>query len=138
LLKPSQADESATTDARAIQAAGLEENPGRRTASATPSDLDVRRLAERLGEAFAARDLAAIGAVATLSAEADQAANPKPHWAELRALAAATGALGVAVSHSGSAVALLFAPDAAQDARRARDALREIGLTRPALFRPFG
>lgn len=114
------------------------DGPGRETASAAPSDLDVTDLAAGLTRAFADRDLEEIGRVATFSAEADQAQNPKPHWAEIMALAKETGALGVAVSHSGSAVALLFEPGESGAARAALAGLAEIGVSAPRLFRPFG
>lgn len=121
-----------------LLAVGGFDGPGRETALAVPSCLDVTELAARLATAFASRDLAEIGRVATLSAEADQAQNPKPHWAEIGVLAKETGALGVAVSHSGSAVALLFSPDVPDAATRAAWDLVEIGVVTPRLFRPFG
>ncbi len=119
-------------------AVGGFDGPGRKTAAADPSDLDVRELAARLAKAFAAGDLSEIGAIASASAESDQAKNPKPRWAEVKALAKETGALGVAVSHSGSAVALLFPPGAQAVTRRAAAGLDELGVRSTRLFRPFG
>lgn len=58
------------------------------------------------------RDLALLGWVATASAVLNQQFLPKPMFAELRALAAAAQALGVAVAHSGTVLSLLFDPDA--------------------------
>ena len=121
-----------------LLAVGGFDGQGRATAAVDPSTLDIRPLAARLAAAFISKDVSEIGAAATESAEADQATNPKPHWADLRIVSAETGASGVAVSHSGSAVALLFAPDRADDARRARSAMAEFGIAEPRLFRPFG
>ncbi len=121
-----------------LLAVGGFDGPSRQTAAASPSDLDVTELATRLARAFAARDLREIGAVATASAEADQALHPKPHWAEIKALAVEVRALGVAASHSGPAVALLLPPDADTRARRAVTGLMEIGVARAQAFRPYG
>lgn len=121
-----------------LLAVGGFDGPGRETRRADPSDLDVTDLASRLARAFADRDLAEIGRVAMASAEADQAKNPKPHWAEVRALSREAGALGVTVSHSGSAVALLFPWGEGGAARAAQAGLAEIGVAAPQLFHPFG
>lgn len=121
-----------------LLAVGGFDGPGRATIAAPPSDLDITELAGRLARAFATGDLSEIGAVATASAEADQAKHPKPHWAGIRTLAAETNALGVAVSHSGPAQALLFPPDAAENAHRAAAGLTEIGVAKAHVFRPYG
>ena len=50
------------------------------------------------------------------------------------ALAADRGALGLAVAHTGSALALLFAADRECAARAAAAALGDAGLDRPVVF----
>lgn len=55
-------------------------------------------------------DAAGVAQAATRSAELHQRIRPRPEWPALRAAAAAAGALGLAVAHSGTASALLFAP----------------------------
>ncbi|MEM9012015.1 MAG: propanediol utilization protein [Pseudomonadota bacterium] len=83
------------------------DGPGQRTDPADTAFPDATELFAALRHG---RDPAAIAKAATASAVANQARNPKPHWAELNAIAAAEGALGIAVAHTGSAVALLFPP----------------------------
>lgn len=105
--------------------------------STDPADLDFPDMADafaRLQDAFAARDAAAVAALATRSAEANQRRNPKPRWRAVKAIAAETGALGVAVAHTGSAIALLFHPAAASQAAAACDALSAAGLSQPVAF----
>ncbi len=79
-----------------------------RLAEFTPEDWrEYTVLLERLGVAFAARRLADVGAVATRSAELAQERNPLPMFAELREIAAWSGASGVIVTHSGTMAGLL-------------------------------
>lgn len=60
--------------------------------------------------AFRTRDVDAVAAVATRSAELNQRIVPLRGFEDLRALAATSGALGVQISHSGSVAGLLFDP----------------------------
>lgn len=76
-------------------------------------------------EALAAGDLVALGKAATASAEANQARRPNPAFPALRAAAERLGAAGVALAHTGAAIALILPPDA--DERPARAALAEAG-----------
>jgi uncharacterized protein involved in propanediol utilization len=59
--------------------------------------------------AFAAGDPWALAQAATRSAEIQQRHRPHPRWPELLCLAAAARAYGTAISHSGTAAALLSA-----------------------------
>lgn len=68
-----------------------------------------------LARALAAGDLAGLAAAATRSAEANQARNPNPAWAAVRAIGARHGALGLAVSHTGPAIALILPPASPAD-----------------------
>ena len=68
-----------------------------------------------LSAALAAGDLSGVAAAASRSAEANQVRNPNPAWEPVRLLAARHGALGVAVSHTGPAIALILAPDSPAD-----------------------
>lgn len=68
-----------------------------------------------LAAALRAADAVALARVASHSAEANQARNPNPAWEPVRALARRHGALGVAVSHTGPAIALILSPDNAAD-----------------------
>lgn len=56
-------------------------------------------------------DAGRVARAASRSAEANQARNPNPLWGPIRALARRHGALGIAVSHTGPAIALLLSPD---------------------------
>jgi uncharacterized protein involved in propanediol utilization len=59
--------------------------------------------------AFAQGDPSALAQAATRSADIQQRHRPHPRWPELLRLAAATQAYGTAISHSGTAAALLSA-----------------------------
>ncbi|HUF86156.1 MAG TPA: propanediol utilization protein, partial [Thermohalobaculum sp.] len=83
-----------------------------------PADDDFPDLSEvfaQIAAALRAGDLAGLGRAATRSAEASQARRPNPAWAAVSALARRHGALGVAVSHSGPAIALILAPGSPAD-----------------------
>ena len=72
---------------------------------------DMRAVFERLGRAVAAGDLDGLAAAARASAEANQARNPNPAWAEVLRAGRRSGALGPVVAHTGSAIGLLLAAD---------------------------
>ncbi|MFO7757931.1 MAG: propanediol utilization protein [Roseovarius sp.] len=99
-----------------------------------PSDAafsDIADLAEFWAEAAARRDLAAIAGIATESARRCTALRgPADPMAEL---ARELGALGVARAHTGSARALIFAPEKAPGTAEAT--LREAGLIDVLRFR---
>ena len=71
---------------------------------------EFEELRNRLRQAIDCADTVDIGRIATRSAEINQAYLPKPSWLLLRDIVRDSGAIGLAVSHSGSAVALLFDP----------------------------
>jgi uncharacterized protein involved in propanediol utilization len=88
-------------------------------------------LLTRLRHAFRDGDLAGIGAVATRSAEMNQRILPKRTLGTIIGVAAAVGALGVVVAHSGTCLAILI--DALRDdrddrIRAARERLKSLGL----------
>lgn len=89
---------------------------------------DVADLFQALIDARAAGDAAQEALTATESAKRNQRRNPKPRWRELVALQQATGALGLIVAHTGSAVALLFEPDRA-DLHEVSAAMSRIGVS---------
>lgn len=72
---------------------------------------DLSAIFAELAEAIQNGDLAGVAGAASRSAEANQARNPNPAWDAVCALARHHGALGVAVSHTGPAIALILAPD---------------------------
>lgn len=78
-------------------------------------------------------DPVTIARAAHLSAEANQDRNPNPFWDDLCRIGKATGALGPIVSHTGSAIGLLFSPD--QTVQSPMASLYEIGLTDVLTFR---
>lgn len=65
----------------------------------------------RLRAALENRDVAEIGAVATHSAQLNQARLPKPELAAIVRVCAATGGAGVQVAHSGNVASIIY-PDA--------------------------
>ena len=88
-------------------------------------------LLARLRDAFRAGDLRAVGAVATRSAEMNQRVLPKRTLGTMIGVAAAVGALGVVVAHSGTYLALMV--DALGEGRddrvqAASERLRALGL----------
>lgn len=78
-------------------------------------------LAAALRRAIQTQDRRLLGQVATASADINQRFLPKPGYKELRSLAQHTGALGVAVAHSGTLLGIMLDPAFA--ATRAADAL---------------
>ena len=114
--------------------AGAFDGPSLRTDPEDDAFPDMSEAFDRLRRALAVGDPAALGAAATLSARANQTRNPKPRWGAAEALAAEKGALGVAVAHTGSAVALLFGAEGEARARSAATALGDAGLERPVVF----
>lgn len=106
-----------------LVAVGGFDGPGQQT---NPADLNFPDMAE----AFALLHHPSpenIGRAASLSALANQQRNPRPNWAAAQALAAETGALGIAVAHTGAALSLLFTPDA-PGIPRAQAGLAALGL----------
>ena len=88
-------------------------------------------LLARLRHAFGNGDLAAIGAVATRSAELNQRILPKRSIGAMLGVAAAVDAVGVVAAHSGTCLAILI--DALRDDRddriqAARERLKSLGL----------
>lgn len=79
-----------------------------------PGDCEFPDLSPIFAEVAAAAragDAVRLARAANRSAEANQSRNPNPLWAPVRALAHRHGALGIAVSHTGPAIALLLPPD---------------------------
>ncbi len=111
----------------ALAALGVFDGPGRRTDPAVADFADIADLAAALRAAFAAGDLAAIGGIATESARRNGLDRISPRFEAVAALGAETGALGLAAAHTGSALALLFAPDA-PGRMRAEDGLAALGF----------
>lgn len=101
--------------------------PGRAT---DPADHDFADIADLWADFVAARragDRSALGAIATESARRNQTRRPIPAFGAVSDCAGALGALGVAAAHTGSTLALLFAPGA-EGIARAPSALRGLGL----------
>jgi uncharacterized protein involved in propanediol utilization len=97
--------------------------------SAAQIDL-FHRLLARLRAALDVGDTAAIGAVASASAEVNQCFFPKPHFEVVASVAAQTRALGVAAAHSGTVLVLLYpeGADAGMQIAGARVTLAARGL----------
>jgi len=91
---------------------------------------DQSALFAALADAARRGDLERLGVAATRSAAANQARNPNPAWDRVTALAERHGALGVAVSHTGPAIALILPPDAEAPQGALADALAGAGLRR--------
>ncbi|MHB8958184.1 MAG: GHMP family kinase ATP-binding protein [Candidatus Limnocylindrales bacterium] len=122
-------------------------DPGGRVDTVAFNAVDFRRVLARLAgvhrEAFdrleqgvRERDLAAIGAAATLSAVAHQAVLPSPLLEPAIELARRFGAVGVCRAHSGTIVGILLPPDGEDGGRIAqlRAALPvRVGVRRAAL-----
>jgi uncharacterized protein involved in propanediol utilization len=81
---------------------------GRQTDPADLNFPDVAPLFADLKHALAARDILAIGQIATRSAELNQTRNPNPAWQQMRELAQACGAAGLVVAHTGSAIGMIL------------------------------
>jgi len=73
----------------------------------------------RMKTAIRTSDLHELGEIATRSCELSQTFNPHPHLPILRKLRAETGALGLAATHSGTCVGLLYDANAAETATTA-------------------
>lgn len=101
--------------------------PGRRTDPADDDFADVADLWTALRAARRAGDLAALGAIAAESARRNQARRPLPGFDDVAVLGEKLGAAGVAAAHTGSTLALLFAPRA-PGLEAAPKALRALGL----------
>lgn len=91
---------------------------------------DQSALFAALADAARRGDPAALGAAATRSAAANQIRNPNPAWDRMRALARRHGALGVAVSHTGPAIALILPAGAGPPRGALAEALAGAGLRR--------
>lgn len=108
--------------------------PGARTDPADTAFPDMRETFAALEEALVTGDLAMLAAAVRCSAGANQHRNPNPAWAAVSDLAPRLGALGPAVSHTGSAIGLLFSPDTPTAA--AEKALWALGLQQVLSFTP--
>ncbi|MHB1870037.1 MAG: GHMP family kinase ATP-binding protein [Steroidobacteraceae bacterium] len=86
--------------------------------------------------AFRARDAAAVAAVATRSADLNQRIAPTRGYRALRAVSAASGALGLQIAHSGTVAGVLFDPHSTTETLRPLIAqLGALGMTVLALLR---
>ncbi|NUL04503.1 kinase [Streptomyces lunaelactis] len=72
---------------------------------------EYARLLDELCGAVRARDLTAVGRVATRSSELNAAARSRRSLPELRRICEETGGLGVACAHSGTVLGILYAAD---------------------------
>lgn len=124
----------ATAPAPRFELVGGFDGPGAPTDPVDDAFADVADLVEALVAARATGDVRAEAEIASESARRNQARNPKPRWSALTEIGREAGALGVAVAHTGSAAALLFAPGS-DGAEPAAAALRAAGLARVAQFR---
>jgi len=107
--------------------------PPRRTDAADMRFADISDLVGDWQAAAARGDRAALARIATASARRNTALRGGPALAPLERIAARTGALGLAAAHTGSARALLYAPDRG-DPGAARALLRSTGLARILAF----
>ncbi|QHQ33967.1 propanediol utilization protein [Algicella marina] len=110
--------------------------PSQRTRAEDSTFADISDLATAWPAAAGAGDRAALAALATASATRNRALRGGPDLAPLLAATDDLGALGLACAHTGSAVALLFAPDGIPATARPR--LRALGLTGIRSFRSGG
>ncbi|MEU4250213.1 kinase [Amycolatopsis sp. NPDC026612] len=98
----------------------------------TPSDVArFRDLRDQLRGALSGGDPAALGAVATASAELNQRNLPIPGLDRITALIRRTGAAGLQIAHSGDVASLLFdarQPDVERQRERARLLLADLGI----------
>lgn len=116
---------------------GVFDGPGR---PADPNKLnfaDVSDLATKLAAAYATGDRAAVGEIATQSARRNGLARRLPRFEKVAELGAKYGAYGLAAAHTGSALALLFAPGA-PGVHAAAAALRALGFAAPLAFSTAG
>lgn len=118
----------------AFQVVGGFAGPGQPT---DPGDLDFPEMTSvfaALEAAMAKGDLAGVAQAAQHSAKANQDRNPNPVWDEVTSMATKLGALGVVVSHTGSAIGLILPPGQATGPTEA--ALCSMGLTGVLAFQP--
>jgi len=113
----------------ALVAVGGFDGPGQQT---DPTDLNFPDMAAAF-ELLHRPTPENIGRAASLSALANQQRNPRPNWAAAQALAAETGALGIAVAHTGAALSLLYMPGT-PGISRAQAGLAALGLTHVMRF----
>lgn len=83
---------------------------------------EYARLLAQMARAVREHDLAAIGQVATRSAQMNQKLHPKRTLAGMVSLSKRIGALGVAVAHSGTCLGLLLSPLSPRYSRQLQDA----------------
>jgi len=89
------------------------------------SEEEIRQFSEcltRIRHAVATNDLREIASIARISARINQKYHPKPKAAEIERIAAESGALGVAIAHSGDIQILLYHPASLDE-----KALRKVG-----------
>lgn len=89
-------------------------------------------LVAALRRAIATSDSQLLGMVATASAEINERYLPKTHFADIRRLATAAGAAGVAAAHSGTLLSVLFNPydlDMKAKIEYMREELCQLGIT---------
>jgi uncharacterized protein involved in propanediol utilization len=86
------------------------------------------RLLCRLRPAIGENDAAAVGWVASASAEVNQRFLPKPHYDAVVSVGAQTRALGVAAAHSGTVLTLLYEENADAQIAEARSLLAASSL----------
>jgi len=72
------------------------------------------------------RDPALVAMAATISAEASHSAMPRDEWNKLKEICSITGALGIAVAHSGTAAGLLYSPENIFGADLAERVLKDV------------
>ncbi|MBK1636336.1 hypothetical protein CKO19_11380, partial [Rhodovulum adriaticum] len=116
-----------------IEVIGGFAGPGLRTDALDTRFADIADLVAGL---HAGPDRADLGRIASESARRNHALRGAPDPAPLIAAGREMGALGVAVAHTGTAQALLFAPGTVPDA--AAGTLRALGLTHITAFRSGG
>jgi len=115
----------------------------RKQAQVKPLQADVDSFAailQQLDYAIRTGSARGVAEAATASGTLNQRHCRILHWDRLLALAGKVGALGVSCSHSGTAAALLFEPDAELSTRilEASAVLREMGAAYIHEFRPYG
>lgn len=119
------------------EGAGIETDSVRRPQYTSEQIELFQTLLRRLRRAVEKQDTREVGAVASASAGLNQAFAPKPHFVHVMRVAEQTSALGVAAAHSGTLLALLYAPGTAGEAciAEARRLLADSGLTTTPLLR---
>ncbi len=122
----------------AFQAVGFVTEPGRtvstvqlaeRQARTPPAPAEIDAFAAILRgfeHALAARSGPGVAQAATASGWLNQSRCPIDRWEDMTTLAETVGALGLSCAHSGTAVALLFEPGAADLRDRCDDAVRRL------------